>query len=62
MAKCIDKLEAFFYVFETSGIHIYPEHYDFCLRFIDSQKGKIDDFDELYELTKQEFIAHYQSF
>lgn len=62
VAKCIDKLEAFLQAFESSGAHIYPEHYDFCLKIIESQKWRLEDFDTLFESIKQEFIAHYRPF
>lgn len=62
VAQCIDKLEAFFHALETSGAKIYPEHYDFCLRIIESQKGKLEVFDVLFEQIKQEFIKNYKEF
>lgn len=62
VAKCIDKLEAFLHAYETSGAILYPEHYDFCIKMIESQKGKLEDFDILFECIKQEFIKNYTPF
>jgi putative hydrolase of HD superfamily len=52
VAKCIDKLEAFLQAFESSGAVLYPEHYEFCLKIIESQKWRLDDFDSALRVDK----------
>ena len=62
VAKCIDKLEAFMHGYETSKAHVFPEHLDFFTWMIDNQKGKLEDFDVLFEEIKQLFIKNYKPF
>ena len=62
VAKSIDKMEAFLHAYETSNAEHYPEHLAFITKMIEGQKGRVKEFDELYEEIKQVFIREYKPF
>ncbi len=55
-------MEAFFHAYETSNAEHYPEHLAFITKMIEGQKGRVKEFDELYEEIKQVFIREYKPF